>query len=592
MAGCVPTKSPTANPFGQFSNQSLSFLPTALDDIPRDDSACENILDWDYRDQQAELLQAGFQSRQTKNYNGSLDQYTGTVPKKAPTTERKRFNRTEERVQLLQLYFIQVDPIVKILHWPSLQAYLLAGKPYLHYDSCHPAPAALASAIYYAATCTMSSETCLSCFGVDKGTMISKYKRDNRCALEHADYLSTDDLTVLQSIVISLVAMRCHDHTRHSWTMLALALRIAHTLSLDNPSTASYVYPFEREIRCRLWHAIRWLDVQESLNGASEPMLRSSLFDFQFKPAIGEVELDTDCEVHTPSIRLLPEATLFKVISYAQETARHLTVSTSTSLYTEGRAGLQESVRAFKERTDEQLVGLQPDTVDFHWYLRELAYSIGVFLRLLAVRPVDIDDLSCGSPTSSGFVLKLAVEALESRFRVYNSTRSYAWRWLQPLFFPWQALAITLAEIRTCDDRLLINRIWPIVEQSYTSFMNLDMESPACRLRKPVETLMEQAKRKVYDIMLPFPPLNESDSAGPGCLPLSTTPQYNVVGPPENVPLAADSSSVCIASHPPPSDLSTTEWDFAVLAENIGLNEFDLTCLGPNFDFEGTSTFA
>lgn len=43
---------------------------------------------------------------------------------------------------------------------------------------------------------------------MDKVSLISKYQKESTAALERADYLLTDDLTVLQAFVISLVSVK------------------------------------------------------------------------------------------------------------------------------------------------------------------------------------------------------------------------------------------------------------------------------------------------------------------------------------------------------------------------------------------------
>lgn len=123
------------------------------------------------------------------------------------TSQQEPRKSLEDRKHLLQVFLVQVDPIVKILHSPSLSAYILDGKPYLGYDSGHAAPAALASAVFYAAGCSMSEEQCFSLLNVRKESTIAKYKKDTEAALERAELILTNDLTVLQAFVLSLVRL-------------------------------------------------------------------------------------------------------------------------------------------------------------------------------------------------------------------------------------------------------------------------------------------------------------------------------------------------------------------------------------------------
>lgn len=126
-----------------------------------------------------------------------------------PVFEKTYFdaNGYREQQHLTKIYLTQVEPILNILQpdRPSVEAYLLSGNSYLDYDLEHPAPTALASAIYYVASCALSAEKCVSEFGMSKEDLVSKYQTKSKFALERADYMITEDITVLQGFVISLV---------------------------------------------------------------------------------------------------------------------------------------------------------------------------------------------------------------------------------------------------------------------------------------------------------------------------------------------------------------------------------------------------
>lgn len=106
---------------------------------------------------------------------------------------------------LAELFLSRIDPVFKVIHQPSLRAYLLEGKQYLDYEHGHHAPKTLASAIYYAATCILSEQECYSIFQQPKSSVVASYRRVCDAALFHADFTTTNDLTVLQAFIISLV---------------------------------------------------------------------------------------------------------------------------------------------------------------------------------------------------------------------------------------------------------------------------------------------------------------------------------------------------------------------------------------------------
>ena len=110
------------------------------------------------------------------------------------------------RHRLCDIFFRNVDPLFKILHRPSLQAFIKDGKPYLDYKQDHQAPATLASAIYLCAVCTLEEVECQSIFNTSKKIVVAEFQRETESALAKADFVTTNDLTVLQAYIISLVS--------------------------------------------------------------------------------------------------------------------------------------------------------------------------------------------------------------------------------------------------------------------------------------------------------------------------------------------------------------------------------------------------
>lgn len=138
---------------------------------------------------------------------GMADQRNASHPEKIckdplPSSQVQR--------ELCKIYLHQVDPIYKTLHQPSLRAFLLEGKPYLDDKPEDPAPTALARAVYYVATCSLSEEQCTELFDMSKDTMIAIHQKETDAALLRADFITSTDMTVLQAFALSLV---CSSYT-------------------------------------------------------------------------------------------------------------------------------------------------------------------------------------------------------------------------------------------------------------------------------------------------------------------------------------------------------------------------------------------
>lgn len=124
------------------------------------------------------------------------------------TAHPSRVNTTSPALvaQLCHIYNRQVDPIIKIMHRPTLNAYLVDCKGFLDYDLRDPRPAALRAAVCYAAVASMTEEQCHTNFSYPKLKVLPEFRDACDVALNKAGLLTTKDMTVLQAFVLYLVS--------------------------------------------------------------------------------------------------------------------------------------------------------------------------------------------------------------------------------------------------------------------------------------------------------------------------------------------------------------------------------------------------
>lgn len=110
--------------------------------------------------------------------------------------------------QLCQVYLRQVDPIIKILHRPSLSGWLEHGESYLGYPEGHASTEALKSAVCYAAVNSMTERQCEEMYHRTKSDIVMEFRKACESTIERSGLLSTRDITVLQAFVLYLVSDR------------------------------------------------------------------------------------------------------------------------------------------------------------------------------------------------------------------------------------------------------------------------------------------------------------------------------------------------------------------------------------------------
>lgn len=113
----------------------------------------------------------------------------------------------------LNLYFSNVDPMVRITHKPAL-----IRKFSQYIQDSHP----LAWAIFYSVVNSLAPATCMQKFGESKDDLLSKFELAVEISLARENYLTTSSLEVLQGLVLWLtcitkeddMGMRHHHYTR------------------------------------------------------------------------------------------------------------------------------------------------------------------------------------------------------------------------------------------------------------------------------------------------------------------------------------------------------------------------------------------
>lgn len=409
---------------------------------------------------------------------------------------------------LCHVFLTQVDPVFKILHQPSLRALLIEGKPYLHYGDHHPAPEALRCAVYYIAACSITEDQWPPAIGASRASVIARYQRETEAALVRAEFVTSDDLTVLQAFVLSLIGARSQDRSRRAWTMLSMAVRVAQALSLHVPDPPFLITPFEQEMRRRLWGAIGLLDVQASLDRASEPMILRRWLELHAPLNVNDDDIRFGHEIVPAESDSFTDSTFTLMISKAQCAVRSLTEPGSQYMHIR-----QACVADFQRTASQLLRSCQPDALPFHWYALQVADYIAASMQLISLRPLQRTPGITPPHVPGSNVLRLSVDILQKTETLHSDPRGHPWRWFEGIFVPWHALAVAIAELCGCEDAALIERYWDTVEGAFERFGGLVADEKEGMLWKPMERLMGRARAKRDTLRVVFTP--ESASAQP-----------------------------------------------------------------------------
>ncbi|KAJ5727322.1 hypothetical protein N7493_005142 [Penicillium malachiteum] len=409
----------------------------------------------------------------------------------------------QARRTLCDIYLSNVDPVFKVLHRPSLRAYLHDDQPYLDYEPDHQAPITLAFAVYSAAVCTIDDSQCHLLLGTDQKSAFADLQKETEAALTRVDFVTTNDLTVLQAYVISLLAARCQDQSRRVWTMLSMALRVAQAQCLHMFEPPFYVNPFEQEMRRRCWQAIGQLDVAASLDRASEPMMQVAWLESHPPANINDEDIWPGMEgpIKVPPEGTFTEMTHSLMVGESQSVCRSVGFADFIDISVKSLSVRQQILANCQKKIAILLAGCQPDRNPFHLYTKRVASIINGWLQLACVRPI-IRSRNFNPPTIQGDVLlRMAGETLKRASESYSDPAMAPWRWFGALWVPWHGLAVALAELCVCQDPAIMSKYWPIVEDTYQITSSFIADSQHGMLWRPLEKLMNQARSRKREIL-------------------------------------------------------------------------------------------
>lgn len=197
----------------------------------------------------------------------------------ADQVEVLQYPSLEQQHSLCKAYLANVHTVAKILHGPSLQAYIYRTKKNLECSPGSKGLEALHFAVFHAAATSLSDDECKKKLGQPRHALVRRYRMATEAALAKADFVNSTEISTLQALVLFLQAVRAYDQSRFSWTLISMCVRIAQALGLHRESNYVYLPAFQREMRRRLWWQIAVLDSSMSQDRGTDPVIGPGSYD-------------------------------------------------------------------------------------------------------------------------------------------------------------------------------------------------------------------------------------------------------------------------------------------------------------------------
>ncbi|KAI0153089.1 hypothetical protein GGR57DRAFT_513333 [Xylariaceae sp. FL1272] len=393
---------------------------------------------------------------------------------------------------LLDVYKERVDNVYKLLHWPTVLSSIVALNQ-AHQDvTLRSTTYALQFSIYFMAVCTLSDEETQRLLFRSRQDLISLYRTAAEVCLSEANLLGRPDFAVLQAFVIYIMGLRTSQTCATSWSLLAVAVRLAKALRLgsEDPKRFSVL---EVEIRRRLWFGLGVLDMFATFDRGTAPLLLLS--DFRSPPQdMDDDDFDGIGSRFTsdgPRSGMRDMTFFLHLISVMLCYKR---VSETSSCAEDGWKGWSQKLEIISELTqqaEQTLSKLPENKTPLQKLLGLTTKEIIAAAALMLRRPLYKSQRSDIPPWDDFNVLEAAAETLEGQSKKLSADLA-PWAW--KAWSPWYALAVALAELCKPSWTPLCDRAYLISRETYDRDIHRVADGAAGMLWKPIARLMRQVE--------------------------------------------------------------------------------------------------
>lgn len=413
-------------------------------------------------------------------------------------------------IRLWTIYSRNVDPLMKILHRPTMgkhfQAYI--ESPLTHRFT--PEINAVMFAIYFCAAACLTPESCFKQLGESKEVLTRRYRVSVERALAEADYLSTTKLETLQALTLYTSMIRVHLHDRTCWVLTSLVVRIAQGQNLHRDGDGHRFTPFVAEMRRRLWHFIVVLDIRGSEDRGSGSTLVQSSWDTIDPTPIDDVDFGPDSPgplipKSTPADNVVCLCTamcssIFGFLSHPRYSSKG---EPEHFLYTEDQ--LISHIRQLENSFIHTAKSSHLPSV----YAAEIARIVILKLWLNIQYPFNGGPAPDRPRVSKETMLRTAISIIELRERMTKNQWEDRFAWWTDTYVQWHPLAVALAELCVQTEGELVEKAWVVVERTFPSSREHIADTAKGSLWRPIKKLLKKARAARTEALLKQMDLND-----------------------------------------------------------------------------------
>ncbi|KAJ5632864.1 hypothetical protein N7490_009203 [Penicillium lividum] len=406
--------------------------------------------------------------------------------------------------KLWQTFLENVNPLIKILHTPTLQPQILEATGDL--PKISKELEALMFAIYCIALVSLQASEVERSLGESKTKLLSRCRRGAQLALSNASFLRTSNLMILQAFVLYLLSMRALSDPHTTWTMSGVALRIAQRMGLHRDGSGYGLNEFECEIRRRIWLQLVIIDstsaqfcgvASSSLPANTDTKPPMNINDSDLDPRMTEAPHEK--QGPTEMIFCLARSEFGRWLNFWSKDAGPS--NSPWAFLSSSSMSLRQKDRAIDElenTMEKKFLQYCDRSIPLHLATIGMAHSAIHYTRLMAHHPRQYRDCQDEIPPGEKDIifencLKMAEYA--DYPRTNPDVQRFGWHTKHHM--PWDAMIFMLSEMRFRTDPEEKSKVWELVGNIYSRHVAQTRNGAVMPLHLALQNLMVKAW-KVY----------------------------------------------------------------------------------------------
>ncbi|KAM5350213.1 hypothetical protein ACJ41O_006718 [Fusarium nematophilum] len=378
------------------------------------------------------------------------------------------------RRRLWHIFKESIDPIVKVLHIPTIEPKI---QKWLAAEDMEGVPtniSALLFAVYFSTLTSIENDVCRELLGNERDVLLAKSRQAGEAALSRANFLITDDLIVLQSFLIYLVALRPHS-PRLSWALSSLAFRLLQSLGAHRDASSLSMPIFESEMHKRLFWTLYTFECAAAEDTGCDPIMfevnsfnaspPNNLDDKDLSESMTAAAAERgNCWTDMTMLILRAEMSqLWRLIYDPRRNPPGMTTSFKSMTAEEKKTFVGKWLRA----VDQRFISICSPLIPIQWLTAVYARSLVLEFKLAVWQP--LEKYAEFSPAEHDEFFSDATECVETYNKILTDSRGARWTWFTRAFKMWYPLAYILTELAARPLRRDHRRAWQVVEQTLVS---------------------------------------------------------------------------------------------------------------------------